>query len=199
MKYSFLFLVLLILDSCTSNKVKDPSVFWKSLQVMTISWEYLTISWILIDKNDFWKPINSSIVLNPDRADLKTPQAWSRSINWKDYWYYNWEWAKIEAEKLWKRLPSSEEWKLLLSWSTDLFNKECVWSRQWWSNIWSILEKWWKTYWSATEYVFDFDKNNSDYALAANLYNDKGSCDSVGAYVRNEKWQGYSARGIPSR
>ena len=43
------------------------------------------------------------------------PQAWSREVDMKEYWYYNWEAAQIEASIRKKRLPTFDEWKTLLS------------------------------------------------------------------------------------
>lgn len=192
--------MLLIFSSCATNTIEGNNyISWKSSYDIVTSGEYLVFSWILIDKNDFWKPTNTIIVLNPDKAELQIPQAWSRIIDWKEYWYYNWEWAKIEAKKLWKRLPTSDEWKLLLSWSLDKFNDQCVWFYKWGLNIWSIVEKWGKSYWSSTDYLFYVDQNPKvrDYAMEVSLYDYKGKCDRRWAFSRDPKWQGFSVRGIP--
>ncbi len=195
MKIFGIVLLLFILVSCSSESPRKQENIIRNQTV--VSWEFLVFSWILIDKNDFDKPISNKIAINPVIADLHLPQAWSREIEGKAYWYYNWDAAKIEAEVRQKRLPTLDEWKFLLSNWVAWFDNECVWFRAWWANIWSIIEKWWKDYWSSNEYIFNFDQTNTNYANIVSLYDGKAKCDLLWFFVRKEKWHGYSVRWIP--
>lgn len=63
----------------------------------------------LEDKN-LWKPTCKKIKLNPKEAKWDIPQAWEDKGNW----YYNFEWALLEAKTLWKKVPTKEQWEELI-------------------------------------------------------------------------------------
>jgi len=66
-----------------------------------------TINKVLeLEQTNLWKPTCPDIEINPEEASETIPQAWENNWNW----YYNWEWAILEAKALGKKIPTKEEW-----------------------------------------------------------------------------------------
>lgn len=56
-------------------------------------------------KQNYGKPTNTKIEINPEKASRTTPQAWENNWNW----YYNWQGAMDESKYRGERLPTTEE------------------------------------------------------------------------------------------
>lgn len=64
-----------------------------------------------LEDTNLWKPTCKKIKLNPKKASETIPQAWENNWNW----YYNFEWALLEAKTLWKKIPTKEQWQELIN------------------------------------------------------------------------------------
>jgi len=63
-----------------------------------------------LEDSNLWKPTCEQIKINPKEASETIPQAWKNNWNW----YYNFDWALLEAKTLWKKIPTKEDWEEII-------------------------------------------------------------------------------------
>ena len=86
--------------------------FYKQSLVELTTEETLSLSiWdnkkLELEKENLGRPTNPEIKINSNELSESIPQAWEHEWNW----YYNWEWAMLEAKYLWKKIPTIEQWE----------------------------------------------------------------------------------------
>lgn len=93
----------------TSNKALKQAELKKQQDQTS---QFIEINWILLETENLWKPQNPKIKILKIWEEIKKwiPYCWSI----RNKWYYNWHAAIIEAEYLWKRLPSNKELQIIL-------------------------------------------------------------------------------------
>lgn len=122
------------------------------------------------------KPISKDIEINPAVASLDKPQAWLVDNTWSptnteyyegwEQWYYNFQWAMLEAKARNTRLPSLDELVEFIQSSRDA-NAFCFWilvpseswemthyrnGRQWIFWTWDII---WACHTKSLSYEFE--------------------------------------------
>lgn len=101
-----------------------------------------------LEDYNLWKPTNKKIKLNPKKASHTIPQAWENDWNW----YYNFEWALLEAKTLWKKIPTKEEWEELIKNSKEEILKLPLAGFRGYSNAYYYVQGTYGYYWSSSPF-----------------------------------------------
>ncbi len=72
--------------------------------------DHFAVAGMKLALKNFDTPTAADIVINPEVAELKTPQAWSQEIDGIVYWFYNFTGAETEAKYRGVSIPTLEEW-----------------------------------------------------------------------------------------
>jgi hypothetical protein len=76
---------------------------------------YFEIAGFKLAKENFGKPNNPEIEINPEIASHSKPQAWSKDIDGISHWFYNFKASQKEAEFLGVTVPTLEEFMKIFS------------------------------------------------------------------------------------
>lgn len=93
-------------------------LFWDSeFQKTTYSLQewHIDLNWYKIENHNHGKPLCKDILIEEELSNHKRlpshqPLAWSRKINGKIEWFYNYHWALKESHFVGKKIPTINDW-----------------------------------------------------------------------------------------